>query len=80
MSVKIITDSACDLSKDLLEKYDIDIVPILVLLNDKEYLDSITIKTQDVFDSIRNGVIPKTSQATQSHFEDVFSKYVDSLE
>lgn len=31
-TVKIISDSTCDLSKDLLEKYDISILPLHILL------------------------------------------------
>ena len=35
--VKIISDSTCDLSKDLLEKYDIDITPLHIVLGEDEY-------------------------------------------
>ena len=34
MKVKIISDSTCDLSKELLEKYEISIVPLYVVMND----------------------------------------------
>ena len=34
--VKIISDSTCDLSKELLEKYDVSILPLHILLGDKE--------------------------------------------
>ena len=37
--VKIISDSTCDLSQELLRKYDIDILPLHILLGDKEYED-----------------------------------------
>ena len=43
MSVKIISDSACDLPDDILEELDIDILPIVVLKGDEEYLDKVTI-------------------------------------
>lgn len=35
--VKIISDSTCDLSQELLRKYDIDILPLHILLGDSEY-------------------------------------------
>ena len=38
--VKIIADSTCDLSQDLLIKYDISILPLHVLLGEEEYLIS----------------------------------------
>ena len=37
--VKIISDSTCDLSQELLRKYDIDILPLHILLGDSEYKD-----------------------------------------
>ena len=37
--VKIISDSTCDLSQELLRKYEIDILPLHILLGDKEYED-----------------------------------------
>ena len=41
--VKIISDSTCDLTPDLLSKYDIDILPLHILLGEKEYKDGINI-------------------------------------
>ena len=35
MSVKIIADSTCDLSKELLERYDISVLPLHIVLGDK---------------------------------------------
>ena len=40
--VKIIADSTCDLSKELVDKYDITIIPLYVRLGDEEYLDGDT--------------------------------------
>ena len=39
--VKIISDSTCDLSKELVQRYDIDILPLHILLGDKEYEDGV---------------------------------------
>ena len=41
--VKIISDSTCDLTPDLLSKYDIDILPLHILLGEKEYKDGINL-------------------------------------
>ncbi len=41
--VKIISDSTCDLSQELLRKYEIDILPLHILLGDKEYEDGKTL-------------------------------------
>lgn len=37
--VKIISDSTCDLSKEIVDRYNIDIVPLHVLMGDNEYED-----------------------------------------
>ena len=40
--IKIISDSTCDLSKDLIEKYDITILPLHIHLDEEEYQDGLT--------------------------------------
>lgn len=47
--VKIISDSTSDLSKELIDKYDIDIIPLHILLGDKEYRDGVDITPQDIY-------------------------------
>ena len=41
--VKIISDSTCDLSEELVKRYDITILPLHILLGDEEYLDGVNI-------------------------------------
>ena len=41
--VKIIADSTCDLSKEILAKYDVSIVPLHILSQDEAYLHGVTI-------------------------------------
>ena len=60
--VKIISDSTCDLSPDLLQKYDIDILPLHILLGEKEYRDGRDITPDEIFAwSDANKTTPKTS-------------------
>ena len=47
--VKIISDSTCDLSQALIEKYDITILPLHILLGDKEYRDGADITPEEIF-------------------------------
>ena len=49
MKIKITSDSTCDLSKELLEKYDITLFPLTVIKDDKAYADGVTITTDDIF-------------------------------
>ena len=41
MKIKIISDSTCDLSKELVEKYDITIVPLTVIKDGQSYRDCV---------------------------------------
>lgn len=60
--VKIISDSTCDLSQELLEKYDISILPLHILLGDKEYCDGCDITPDEIYKwSDEHRTTPKTS-------------------
>lgn len=37
--IKIIADSTCDLTDEILQRYDIDILPLYIHLGEKEYKD-----------------------------------------
>ena len=47
--IKIVSDSTCDLSKELIEKHDIQIVPLHILLGEKEYLDGVEISPDEIY-------------------------------
>ena len=77
MSVKIIADSTCDLSKDLLERYDISVLPLHIVLGDKEYKDGLEINPDEIYQwSDENNAAPKTSAASISDAMEIFNKYI----
>ena len=55
MRIKISADSTCDLSQDLIEKYDISIVPLYVVKGEKTYRDGVDIQPSDIFEYVENG-------------------------
>lgn len=60
--IKIVSDSTSDLSKELIEKYDIQIAPLHILLGEKEYLDGVDITPDDIYAwADANNDTPKTS-------------------
>lgn len=75
MSVKILSDSACDLPKEILDEYKIDILPIVVIKDDKEYLDGETINPKEVYDGMRKGEVFKTAQIPPHIFNERFIEY-----
>lgn len=63
--IKIIADSTCDLSKELIEKYDITILPLHINLGDEEFLDGKTVTPDEIYKwSDANNTTPKTSAAS----------------
>lgn len=73
MKVKIISDSTCDLSKELLEKYEISIVPLYVVLNDETKRDGLEVTPEDIYSYVdKNGKLPSTSAASIGDYLDVF--------
>lgn len=75
MSIKILSDSACDLPESIIKKYDIDILPIIVLNDDKEFLDKVNITPDRLYDDMRNGEIYKTAQIPPNMFKEKFEEY-----
>ncbi len=79
MTVKILADSACDLPVTFFEenKNIATLIPLNVHLDDEQYEDLLTITPKTVFDAMRAGKSPKTSQVTPNKFEEVFKKLAE---
>lgn len=74
-TVSIIADSTCDLSKELLEKYQIDTFPLHIHLGEKEYLDGVNITPEDLYQwSDQNKATPKTSTISPAEAQDYLEK------
>jgi DegV family protein with EDD domain len=76
MNIQIIADSACDLPDDIIEKYNIDVLPLIVNLDGKEYKDNVDIKPSELFKRMLEGAVPKTAQAPYESIENMFKKYL----
>ena len=69
--VKIISDSTCDLSPELIERYDIDILPLHIVLGEEEFLDGKNITPDEIYAwADKNQTTPKTSAPA---FEDAIA-------
>jgi DegV family protein with EDD domain len=70
--IALITDSSCDLPKEIIKKYNIRVAPLRIIYKDKEYIDRVTIEPQQVYDNLVNE-IPTTSMPSISDIEDAFT-------
>ena len=76
--IKFITDSTCDLSQSLIEEYEIEIVPLHVLLGEADHLDDGKITSKDLFEfADKTGTLPKSAAVNEFEFKVVFSKWLD---
>ena len=76
MKIKILSDSTCDLPAQLLEKYNISLVPLTVVKDGKEYKDGITITPANIFEHVAaGGELCSTSAANIGEYTDIFEKY-----
>jgi DegV family protein with EDD domain len=76
-NIKIICDSLADIPAELVQKYDIEVVPLSIMFNDKEYIDGIDITKAEFYKMLReNEKLPKTSQVTYMAFKNIFEKYI----
>ena len=74
--VKITCDSTCDLTRELYEKYNVDVTPLGVTLGDETFHDGIDIAAENVFAYVAKcGTLPKTSAVSIGEYTDLFEKY-----
>lgn len=77
--VKIIADSTCDLSPELATKYDIDILPLHILLGEDEYEDGKNVTPEEIFSwSDEHKTTPKTSAPSLADAIELFRPYVEA--
>lgn len=76
--LKIICDSLADVPINLVKQYDIEVIPLNIVINNTEYKDGQNITNEEFYRLIKDSKeIPKTSQATYGQFKEIFKKYLD---
>lgn len=84
MKIGIITDSTADLSQKLLDKYNIEVVPLSINFGNEIFIDGIDLTPAEFFEKIKKvEELPGTSQPSLSTFiekyKDMKNKYNDIL-
>jgi DegV family protein with EDD domain len=73
-NIALVSDSTCDLSDELIDYYQIHIVPMNLSFGDTQYLDKVTIKPNKFYDLLNTEVeFPKTSQINEQVFTNLYS-------
>lgn len=80
-SIKITCDSTADLSKDLMERYNIDTIPMYINLNGKSFKDGVDIQSDDIYEYVKKtGILPKTAAVSIKDYMDFFKKFHSSYD
>lgn len=74
--IKILVDSGCDATKEQLQELGVDLVPLIVTIDGKEYSDYFDIVPQNYYKILRESeTIPTTAQPSPATFVEYFDKY-----
>ena len=77
MSTKIIIDSASDIEIDEANKLGITLIPMIIRIEDEEYLDGYNLSKRQFFEKlIETSTLPKTSQINPERFREEYEKIV----
>ncbi len=73
--IRIVTDSTADLSPQIVERYQIEVIPLDVFVNGKAYKDKIDITNDQFYEILRSAKeLPTTSQPSPAVFAEAYRK------
>lgn len=77
---KLIIDTTCDRNVEMEQQYDFEVIPLSITLDDKTYLDGEEITVDAVYEAMRAGKVPKTSQISYGSLTKVLDKGIQENE
>ena len=78
MAVKVVTDSTCDLPKELAQQSDITVIPCSVIFGDEEYKDGLDIGPDEFYRRlVSSPQLPTTAQPSVGNFLQVYQTLCD---
>lgn len=77
-NIQIIIDSMIDMPKDILDRYNIIVMPLTIIFEDGEYKDGVDLTGKQFYEKLSQSKdLPKTSQISPNIFIEVFKKVLD---
>jgi DegV family protein with EDD domain len=72
--IALVTDSTCDLAQDLIDNYQVNMLPVNINFGENHYLDKITIQPEQFYTLLEeNAHYPKSSQVNEKAFTNLYS-------
>ena len=79
--IALVTDSTCDLEQDIIDNYQINMLPININFGENHYLDKITILPEQFYTLLKeNKDYPKSSQVNEKSFTSLYSHLASHYE
>lgn len=79
MGIRLVVDSTADVTKEIMEKYNIKMVPLSVNFGDDSYLDGVEITKEEFFEKLaKSEKLPTTSQVPPGKFVEAFNEILES--
>lgn len=72
--IKIMLDSASDQSASMRQTYDLETIPMQIMVGREEYIDDPNVKVETIHQFMREGKMPKTAQISPQVAEEAFEK------
>jgi len=77
--IRIIADSTCDLSEELIARYDITVNPLSIIMDDRSYFDGLEVTPDEIFAwANKNKTTPKTSAVNIAKSKEILAPFMAS--
>lgn len=74
-SIALVTDSTCDLSRELLDHYQVNLLPVHVSFGENTYLDKVTLQPEHFYRLLEESEwFPKTAQVNEATFRNLYTQ------
>ncbi len=78
MTVRVVTDSTCDLSQDVVRELGITVVPLLIHIGEDTFQDGVTLNNDSFYEILKTGsVLPKTSAPSSGMFIEAYEQLAE---
>lgn len=75
MTIRVVTDSSCDLPQSMVDELKISIVPLSIRFGDEEFIDRVGINNDQFWERCRNSAqLPETAAPSVGQFEEVYRR------
>lgn len=78
MTIKIVTDSTCDLPESIIDKLDIKVIPLYINIGNKGFLDGVDISRKEFYENLPNySPYPTTSAPSTLTYKQIYQQLID---